>query len=199
MGLRSKVACYSNWANQVPPNSLLGTKCDYSSFPWEPTTFSSSQFCSNTCFWKLEFVPVDIVGNNLTITQILCLLYTQFCSSETHRKLYPAQLNHVGRHKAHTSDIYQLTLVWAATIHSYVVSQFPIWFQITLLFTLHVEKKRWITFKRYCIFRLLLSQIFSQICCFELSNREVQTFSCQLILRLFHRKLNRTYLSLEGE
>lgn len=58
--------------------------------------------------------------------------------------------------------------------------------------SLIVGKKRRITFKRYPILNDLKSVVFALIC------RKVQPFSCHLILKLFHRKLNRTCLSLKS-
>lgn len=142
-------------------------------------------------FWKLEFVPIDRLGKSLTINTNFAFAYAQFCSWETlakHWKLYPAQRD--------TEEYTKRTPQIFTSFPQYEPqpSTCGLWFQITLLLTLHLlwGKKRRVTFKRYPILNDLKSVVFALIC------RKVQPFSCHLILKLFHRKLNRTCLSLKS-
>lgn len=120
--------------------------------------------------------------------------YAKFCSWKTlskSRKL--SSLNWVTRSTKkcmpHTSTGY----LSVSHSHSRVVLELPIKFQINLLLTLSVARRRRITFKRCYILNYIRSVVF------ELKYMEVQPFSCDLILRLFHRRLNRLkYLSLES-
>ena len=85
--------------------------------------FKYSQFCSNACFENENlFQQIEVLGNNLNIMQISCLLRNDFIHKKRKIKGYPylAELSWVWIHKMNTCT--HIIHLLASSVHWEVMS-----------------------------------------------------------------------------